>query len=204
MKYNRLLTLSLLVILVLYISEVFSNDKLGSFHLGWDYLTNNQVTETLFGDYKLSNSGLQIGFGIPLNIPLLDYTYRIGMTFHNIHDRKLGQKSLEGYSETDLCDGHFSAVNELLIGKIIKMPSKLSNLPQLGFGIQVDALYQNDKSIASGVIHNCLFIDISDELRCKFDSFGMGLRINYLFSIRENTIGYKSTNRLQISYLLFK
>lgn len=190
--------------LVFAVVSLYGKDRIGSISFGYDYLPENRYRETRGGVYELNRSGIHLGFSFPLNFPRLDYSYRVAVTSHDIANRSWGWRSVYNYSEIHLYDYHFSALNELLIGKEFRFSDFFTILPQLGTGIQCDALSQNDGSNFGGFVYGSIFLDFSNEFRFEKNSWGTGVRVNYILSVYETTDVYEATDRLQISFLIFR
>ena len=179
-------------------------DKMGSVFLGLDYLPDNEYNETRAGVYNLQPVGLALGFFLPLNVPVVDAHFKVKASTHEIEKRAWDWAGTIHKDEAALFDRHVSALNEILIGKEIISRIKVSILPQVGLGIQLDALTQNGDSPVGGIVYSDLFSDFSSRFRYRFKSFGLEAIVNYQLSLVPSWSGYEATDRIAVSLAIFK
>jgi hypothetical protein len=187
-------------------SSIFGKDEIGSVFIGLDYLPNNEYNETRSGVYKLSKNGISFGVTIPINVPVLDYRYKIKLSKHAVADRAWAWEGTYSGLMKDLYDKHISVLNEFLIGKEFRLNTfhKLGLLPEIGLGVLFDGLYQDGDSPVGGIVYHCLFIDGSFSIRYHLNNIGIGILLNYQKSIRPSWDGYEATDRFCISYSIFR
>jgi len=181
----------------------FSADRIGSVFLGLDYLPDNEYNETRSGVYKLFPVGPTIGFFIPLNIPVVDAHFKVKASTHEIEKRAWDWAGTIHQDDAALYDWHVSGLNEILIGKEIVFRNNISILPQLGPGIQLDALNQNGDSRVGGIVYAGFFSDFSSRIRYHFKRFGIEAIVNYQLCLIPSWSGYEATDRAAISFALF-
>lgn len=185
-------------------SAVFSIDKVGSIFIGMDYLPNNEYNETASGVYRLQKSGFGFGLFVPLNLPYVDSHLKVKASTHRIEKRAWDWAGIIQKDESALYDKHASALNEILIGKEIGTGNKMSILPQLGLGFQLDALNQNGDSPVGGIVYSGLFTDFSGRFRYRFEYFGLETIVNYQLCLIPSWSGYEATDRIAVSLAIFK
>jgi hypothetical protein len=197
--------LKIVVSLVVYLSSAgFSADKIGSVFSGVDYLPDNEYNETRAGVYKLQHLGIAAGFFLPLNIPYVDAHFKLKASMHQIEKRAWDWASVINKDESALFDKHVSGLNEILIGKEIASWNKFSILPQLGLGLQLDALTQNGDSPVGGIVYSDVFSDFSSRFRYRFTNFGLEFIVNYQLSLIPSWSGYEATDRISASFAIYK
>jgi hypothetical protein len=199
---HRIQTITVFVLL--FGSSCFSTDKVGSLFIGLDYLTNNEYNETASGVYQLQNSGFSAGFFIPLNLPYFDSHYKVKASMHRIEKRAWDWSGAIQKDNSALYDKHASALNEILFGKEIKVGRSIAVLPQLGLGFQLDALNQDGDSPVGGIVYSDLFSDLSSRIRYRFKYFGLEAIANYQICLIPSWSGYEATDRLAVSFAIFK
>jgi hypothetical protein len=190
--------------MVIFHSVAHSNDQLGSIFMGADYLTDNEYNETHAGVYKLQKTGFALGMFLPIQVSGIDCHYKIKVSTHSIERRAWDWSGSIQRDDAALFDRHVSALNEILVGKEIKVGGTLFVLPQIGLGVQLDALDQNDDSPVGGIVYSVLFTDLSSRLRHQFRSFGAEIIGNYQIGVLPSWKGYEATDRIAIALGLYK
>jgi hypothetical protein len=193
-----------LIPILIFATVIRAKDEIGGLFAGVDILPNNEYNETRSGIYQLQRVGAAFGLIIPFNLPLLDCHYRIKLSVHGIKEKAWGWQGQYQGPEEDLYDRHLSAANEILVGKEFKSGNRIGLLPQLGLGVLLDGLYQDNDSRVGGVVYHCLFTDFSVTLRYHLRNFGMGITSNYQASVRASWEGYTATDRVAFSCCIFK
>jgi hypothetical protein len=185
-------------------SAGFAADKIGSVFIGADYLPDNKYDETRSGVYRLQKVGFAGGFYLPLNLPVVDAHFKLKASVHGIEARAWDRAGTRGKDDAALYDRHAAALNEILIGKEIATGGTSSFLPQLGFGLQMDALDQDGDSSVGGIVYSAFFSDISGRLRYRWGRFGLEAILNYQYCLVPSWSGYEATDRLAVSLAVFK
>jgi hypothetical protein len=181
-----------------------ASDKMGSVFLGLDYLPDNEYNETRAGVYNLQPLGVALGFFLPLNVPVVDAHFKVKASTHEIEKRAWDWAGTIHKDEAALFDRHVSALNEILIGKEIISRIKVAILPQIGLGVQLDALTQNGDSPVGGIVYSDLFSDFSSRFRYRFKTFGLEAIVNYQLCLVPSWGGYEATDRIAVSLAIFK
>lgn len=179
-------------------------DQIGSVFSGLDYLPDNEYNETRAGVYKLQPFGIAAGFFLPLNFTVVDAHFKVKASTHGIEGRAWDWAGTIQKDEAALYDRHVSALNEILIGKEIRSWNRVSILPQIGLGIQLDALTQNGDSPVGGIVYSDLYADFSGRFRYRFRSFGWEAIANYQVCLVPSWRGYEATDRIAVSLAIFK
>jgi hypothetical protein len=192
------------VAVLFWVAACFPKDKIGSVFIGLDYLPDNEYNETSSGVYRLQNSGVAIGFFVPLNLPYFDSDYKVKASTHKIEKRAWDWSGTIRKDASALYDRHASALNEILFGKEFVAGKNMAVLPQLGLGFQLDALNQDGDSPVGGIVYSDLFTDFSVRFRYPFKYFGIEAIANYQLSLIPSWSGYEATDRLAVSFGFFK
>lgn len=171
-------------------ASCFPKDKFGSVIVGTDYLPNIEYNETSSGVYRLQKVGLAIGVLFPINMPFFDTYYKVKVSTHQIDKRAWNWSENIQKDPAGLYDKHASAINEILVGKEVPIGNRVSFLPQIGVGYQLDALNQDGDSPIGGIVYSCLYTDFSSALRYKINGVGIGVMGNYQLGMLPSWDGY--------------
>ena len=199
MKINR--TTLLISMNLLYSITLFSQNRV-FMKAGNDYLINNKYDITGNGKYKLSKSGISIGILIPIDFKYLNAFYKAEITLHDIIYRDFRYQSR--YNDYDLLfNKHISGVNEILLGKQIKLTESSIIVPQIGIGFQIESLYRDTpRNSYESITYNSVLFDIAFSYYYSFNQISIGSMINWSQGIKQSTFVYEATDRIGLSLLL--
>ena len=184
---NKNFILSIVIIIILSSTNLYSQ-KLGSLFIG----TNNYLVSGTDNRYNVNATGLNIGWLILLNVPNVKIFYKVKASHHTV-------KEYFSYQYDRELEYFFSAVNEILIGKNIRLNNEIDLIPQLGFGAIGEAAYYD---LDRGFTHGELLVDFSLISVYNLKSIGLGLMINFEKDIVPSVESLISDRRLNIAFII--
>lgn len=175
-------------------------NKIGSIFFGTHTLVNNTFPIYEDGwhlaDCYVNKTGVNIGILLPIRISSLNIDYKVKIAHHSIHEINYHKRyKIFKY------DKYSTGQNVILVGKSINIDNNNYFIPQIGFGVIVETIWENRQF---GHIYSELLYDLSVQYKHKFDHFYCGLIVDFEKGFWTGYEEFKHLNRFNISLQISK
>jgi hypothetical protein len=176
-------------LLIFFVENSYSKE------LGGICISANNLFVKNSNRYNISPQGVSAGFLIPIRFTKkMEIDFKVKASHHNVKNH------YSYYYDHDL-NYFISFINEILIGKSVKLKNGIKLTPQIGFGAIGESIYfEWDK----GYTHADIFVDLAVAATYTMKTIDFGILINYESDLLDRVNSMLSDKRFIISLILFK
>jgi hypothetical protein len=192
MRIARICIINILLVFLLFAHSI--GKEIVNIHLGVSYLPENDLVYEY--DYftnrvgHVNPTGILFGFSIPVNVDFMEIHLKIAKAYHSVD--KLEYLTSQSRSRISPDKSIYTYnVNEILVGKSIKISHSYNLLPQVGLGYSSENLVGSEQYTGFG--DKFWFVASSILLQKKFKNYSAG----YMLHVERAVHDYDGSNILQ-------
>jgi len=141
------LCLFIYFLLILIFTSNLLGEDIFNVHFGFSNCPNNALAHDyergIDRIYHVKKNGILFGFSIPINIKYIDIHLKIERAIHEVSNVEYFHSPTQSFFSNEKSIYVYN-VNELLIGKSLKIKSKSTLLPQIGFGWSAEGVFEKE------------------------------------------------------------